>query len=91
MLNPISTFLFTSTGAFAVWMTKGFKGPFDKEMVSIADRNSPKGMTRYFLGLSIWVAIIAVAIVLLTRHTESRSYKVKANEKGKIIEFERVE
>jgi hypothetical protein len=90
MLNPISTFLFTSTGAFAIWMTKGFKGPFDKEMVSVADRNSTKGMLRYFLGLGIWVAILAVATVLLTRPAESKTYKVKTNEKGEIIEFEEV-
>jgi hypothetical protein len=90
MLNPISTFLFTSKGAFAIWMTKGFKGPFEKEMVSVSDRNSSKGMIRYFLGLGIWVAVFAIATVLLTRPTESKTFKVKMNDKGEIIEFEEV-
>lgn len=90
MRNLISTFFFTSTGAFAIWMIKGFKGPFDKEMVSIADRNTTKGIIRYLLGMGIWLAIIVIAAVLLTRPTESKTYKVKINEKGELIEFKGV-
>lgn len=90
MLNPISTFLFTATGAFAIWMTKGFKGAFDNEMVSIADRNTTKGTIRYFLGLGIWVTVLLIATVLLTRPTETKTYKVKTNDKGEIIELEEV-
>jgi hypothetical protein len=84
MINPISTLLFTATGAFAIWMTKGFKGPFDNEMVSIDDRNSTKGTIRYFLGLGIWVAVLMIVIVLLTRPTETKTYKAKTNAKGEI-------
>ncbi len=91
MINPIATFLFTATGAFAIWLTKGFKGPFDKEMVSIDERNSTKGTTRYFLGLGIWVAILIIAGVLLTRPTKTKAYKVKTNDKGEIIEIEEVQ
>jgi hypothetical protein len=57
MINQVSNFFFTATGAFAIWMTKGFKGPFDNEMVSVNERNSSKGTVRYFLGFGIWVLI----------------------------------
>jgi len=65
MSNPIANFLFTTTGAFAIWMSKGFKGPFDNEMVSIDERNSTKGTVRFFLGLGIWVLVILIAASIL--------------------------
>lgn len=86
----ISRFLFISTGAFAIWMTKGFNGPFDNEMVRIDERNSTKGTFRYFLGLGIWIAILIIASILLTRPSKQSIYKVKTNEKGEIIEIEEV-
>ena len=89
MTNPISTFLFTATGAFIIWMSKGFKGPFDKEMVSVAERNSTKGTIRYFLGIVIWVVVLMIAYVILTRPTETKGYKAKMNNKGE-IELEEV-
>lgn len=90
MINPVATFIFTATGAFAIWLTKGFKGPFDKQMVSVDERNSTKGTRRYFLGLGIWVAILIIASILLTRPTRENSYRVKTNEKGEIIKLEEV-
>jgi hypothetical protein len=91
MSNPIATFLFTATGAFAIWATKGFKGSFNNEMVSPDERNSIKGIKRFYLGLAIWVLIIAVTSVILTRPTETKVYKIiKTNEKGEIIELEEI-
>ena len=86
----IARFLFISTGAFAIWMTKGFKGPFDKEMIRIDDNISVKGTTRYFLGLGIWIGILIIASVLLTRPSKQSVYKIKTNKKGEIIEMEEV-
>jgi hypothetical protein len=84
MTNPISRFLFTATGAFAMWMIKGFEGPFDKEMVSIDERNSTKGTVRFFLGLGIWISIIVVAAAILTRQPKTKTYKARMNSKGEI-------
>ena len=84
MFNPLATFIFTATGTFAIWLTKGFKGSFDSEMVRIEDRNSLKGTTRYFLGMGIWIVIAVIISVLLTRPTETKSYKGRVNEKGEI-------
>jgi hypothetical protein len=89
MINPIATFFFTTTGAFVIWMTKGFKGPFDKEMVSVDERNSTKGTTRYYLGIGIWIVVLIIMTVILTRPTEIKTYKVKTNNKGE-IELEKV-
>jgi hypothetical protein len=72
MNNPGTKFLFTATGAFAIWLTKGFKGSFDNEMVSPYERNSTKGTRRYLLGMAIWfVLLIALAIVLNNRSLHS--------------------
>lgn len=90
MINPFTTFLFTATGAFAIWLFKGLKGPFDNEMVRIEERNSTRGTVRYFLGLGIWIGILVIASVLLTRPSKQSAYKVKTNEKGEIIEIEEV-
>ncbi len=90
MKNSISTFIFISTGAFAIWMTKGFKGPFDKEMVSIAERNSPKGLLRFFIGIGIWFSVLAIVTALLASPPVSKKYKVKTNKKGEIIRLEEV-
>ena len=89
----ISTFLFITTGAFAFWLTKGFKGPFNNEMVSINERLSTRGTVRYFLGMGIWIAILIVASVILSRPDEktgTKAYKAKTNDKGEIIELEEV-
>lgn len=89
MTDQISTFIFTVTGAFAIWLTKGFKGPFDKEMVSINERNSVKGRARYFLGMAIWIGFIIILSVILTRPAKTKAYKGRLNEKGE-IELEEV-
>ncbi len=84
MLNPFLTFLFTATGAFAIWISKGFKGPFDNEMVRIDERHSTRGNIRYFLGMGIWIAVIVITSIILTRPTETKAYKARMNEKGEI-------
>ena len=89
MVNPVLTFLFTATGAFAIWVSKGLRGPFDNEMVRISERHSTRGTIRYFLGLGIWVVVLIIVSVILTRPTEKRSYKARMNEKGE-IELEEV-
>jgi len=66
MIDPISTFLFTATGIFVIWMTKGFKGTFNSEMVSVKNRNSTKGTAAYFLGMGVWVALLIIVVSLLT-------------------------
>lgn len=71
MSNPITRFFFTATGAFIIWLTKGFKGPFDNEMVAIDERNSTKGTLRFFLGLGIWILVAIITIKMLTRRTDS--------------------
>ncbi len=65
MVNQLSKFFFTATGAFAIWMTKGFKGSFDNEMVSIDERNSTKGTVRYFLGFGIWVLVGLIVFLIV--------------------------
>jgi hypothetical protein len=84
MINPVATFLFTATGAFAIWLTKGFKGPFDNEMVRIHERHSTKGTTRYLLGMGIWIVIVVIISIALTRPTETKAYKARVNDKGEI-------
>ena len=76
MTNPIATFLLITTGAFAIWVTKGFKGPFNNEMVSVDERNSAKGTLRFFFFFLIWILFIVVASVMLTRPTETKAYKL---------------
>ena len=83
MINPISTLLFIATGAFAIWMIKGFKGPFEKEMVRIDERNSTKGTARFFLGLGIWVGILILTVAILTR-PKTKMYKARTNSNGEI-------
>ena len=73
MNNPITTFLFTTTGAFVIWITKGFKGPLNDEMVSIDKRNSAKGTARFYLGFGVWLLIIIIAGLILTRPAGRRS------------------
>ena len=80
----VSTFIFILTGSFAVWATKGFKGSFNNAMVSIEQRNSTKGNIRYFLGLGIWILILVIAGVILSRPTKPQSYEGRMNEKGEI-------
>lgn len=82
--------ILVSTGSFAIWLTKGFKGPFDKEMVGFSEKNSKKGLVRYFLGIGIWLAISILISVLLTRSSKPSSYKLKMNDKGEVIEIEEV-
>lgn len=72
MINPLATFIFTATGAFTIWLTKGFKGPFDKEMVSVNERHSAKGTVRYFLGMGVWITLVIVLSVVLTSPTEDK-------------------
>ena len=90
MKNPFATFFFTATGAFAIWLAKGLQGAFDDEMVSVDGRSSIKGTVRYLLGFGIWVAILIIASILLTRPTKQKTYKVRTNDKGEIIEIEEV-
>lgn len=66
MIDPISTFIFTSTGIFVIWMTKGFKGTFEQEMVSVKQRNSTKGTVAWFLGLGVWILVLVIVASLLT-------------------------
>jgi hypothetical protein len=83
-----STFIFTATGAFFVWAVKGFKGPFNHEMVSIDQRNSTKGILRFLLGLGFWIIILVVVAEILSSPDEVKGYRVKTNDKGEIIEIE---
>jgi len=85
-----ATFILILTGAFLIWATKGFKGKSDNEMVSIADKFSTKGNIRYYLGLGFWIIVLILTSVTLTRQTETKTYKVKTNDKGEIIELEEV-
>jgi hypothetical protein len=87
MISPIADLVFISTGSFVIWATKGFKGTFDKEMVPIDQRNSSKGLTRFLLGLGIWLIIIINVSVVLTRltRTETKAYEGRLNEKGELV------
>jgi hypothetical protein len=69
-------------------LTKGFKGPFDKEMVSINERNSAKGIARYFLGMGVWIVVLVVIAVIMIRPAQEKRYKIRTNEKGE-MEFRR--
>lgn len=91
MFNPVSTFLFIATGSFSVWMIKGFKGPFDQEMISIDERHSRKGTIRYYLGMCIWIAIFISITIVMTKPTKQKFYKViKTNEKGELLKLEEI-
>ena len=61
----IHTFIFTVTGAFMIWAFKGFKGRLDDEMVSIEQRNSAKGLVRFFIGFVVWMTIGLILVVVL--------------------------
>lgn len=53
-------------------------------MVSIDERHSTKGAVRFYLGIVVWVALLVLASVILTRPTETKTYKARMNEKGEI-------
>lgn len=89
-MSPFLSFLFTVTGSFAIWLFKGFKGSFDSQMVRIEEKHSARGTGRYFLGIGIWIGILSIAGILLTRPSKQRAYNVKTNEKGEIIEMKEV-
>ena len=76
--------MFILTGSFTLWAARGFKGTFNSAMVSIDERNSTKGSIRYFLGLGMWILILVIAGLILSRPTKLQSYEGRMNEKGEI-------
>jgi hypothetical protein len=84
MRNLFPSFVFTLTGAFAIWLAKGFKGSFNDVMVRIDDRHSAKGVAQLILGLGMWIAIVAILSVLLSRPADTKTYRGRVNEKGEI-------
>ena len=68
-------------------MIRGFKGSINKEMISPDERHSIKGATRYYLGMGIWIALLIAAGSIMAKQTQPRTFEVKTNEKGEIIEL----
>lgn len=91
MSNAFTTFLFTITGSFIIWLTKGFKGHFNEEMVSIDERHSTKGNIRYYLGIGAWIFIIVLTGAILARPTQKKAYKIiKTDEKGEAFKLQEI-
>ena len=64
-----------STGTFAIWMFKGFKGPLKNELVSVDERNSTKGIKRIVLGILIWILIALIIVAIFREKAETRTYR----------------
>jgi hypothetical protein len=65
------------TGAFTIWMFKGFRGSLDKELVSVEGRNSTKGVIRIILGFLIWIIIVLVVVAIFKIKTETQTYRLE--------------
>jgi hypothetical protein len=77
MINPISSFLFVSTGSFVLWAVKGFKGSFNDQMVSVDARHSKQGTIRFCLGLSVWVIVAIIAYLLFKKQSDTLMYELR--------------
>lgn len=76
----------TATGAFVIWATKGFKGQFNDQMVTLDQRNTMRGITRLGLGIVIWVtALLTVGKILTKPDEQPVYYEGTMNEKGELI------
>lgn len=76
-MKMISNLLFVSTGAFVIWMSKGFKGSFNDHMVSFDKRHSTQGYTRPFLGILIWGVVLVVLYNVLKSEPDGLMYEFK--------------
>ena len=81
MTTSFIILLFTATGSFLIWCTKGFKGSFNNVMVSVNERQTYKGRMRLFLGMAVWaVLLLIVSSMLATPEEETKTYKARVNE-----------
>ncbi|MBI3221116.1 MAG: hypothetical protein HYZ44_16515 [Bacteroidetes bacterium] len=70
-MSLLARFIFTATGAFVIWMFKGFNGTFNQEMFYMEERNSKMAFLQLVLGVGIWTLAIMVIGVLLSRYYQT--------------------
>ena len=83
-MSRLFGFLLAATGSFLLWGLKGFKGPFNDQMVSRDEGLTFGALLRSIAGLAFWLLVALFIGRMISRDTVTRTYRLTDDEVKKL-------